>query len=176
MTDDRTEGYQLVNNYFTQMCNGPEEGSYLRLVDSVYHLALGWRGAKKKEKKGQGFDLVRYGEERERGRQGGRDRERETEREREREREREKERERETSSSPPLNSLPRISPPPLALDPLPCLEPFDGRSSTPRVEVPRRSTQEGSSDAKRAPPAAAGECAATPVLGAHIKSQLASHN
>ena len=25
------------DNYFTEMCSGSEEGSYLRLIDFVYH-------------------------------------------------------------------------------------------------------------------------------------------
>jgi len=39
------------NNYFTEMCSGSEEGSYLRLIDFVYHSTLGWRVIKKKKKK-----------------------------------------------------------------------------------------------------------------------------
>ena len=36
------------NNYFTEMCNGSEAGSYLRLIDFVYHSTLGVRVIKKK--------------------------------------------------------------------------------------------------------------------------------
>ena len=39
---------QFENNYFTEMCSGSEVGSYLRLIDFVYHSALGWRVIKKK--------------------------------------------------------------------------------------------------------------------------------
>jgi len=31
------------------MCSGSEEGSYLRLIDFVYHSTLGWREIKKKK-------------------------------------------------------------------------------------------------------------------------------
>ena len=31
------------NNYFTEMCSGSEAGSYLRLIDFVYHSTLGLR-------------------------------------------------------------------------------------------------------------------------------------
>ena len=40
---------QLENNFFTEMCSGFEAGSYLRLIDFVYHSTLGWRVIKKKE-------------------------------------------------------------------------------------------------------------------------------
>ena len=36
------------NNYFTEMCSGSEAGSYLRLIDFVYHSSLGLRVLKKK--------------------------------------------------------------------------------------------------------------------------------
>ena len=36
-------------NYFTQMCSGSEAGSYLRLIDGVYHSTLGLRVIKKKK-------------------------------------------------------------------------------------------------------------------------------
>ena len=29
--------------YFTELCSGSEAGSYLRLIDFVYHSTLGWR-------------------------------------------------------------------------------------------------------------------------------------
>ena len=38
------------NNYFTEMCSGSEAGSYLRLIDVVYHSTLGLRVRKKSEK------------------------------------------------------------------------------------------------------------------------------
>ena len=37
--------------YFTEMCSGSEAGSYLRLIDFVYHSTLGVRVLKKKKKK-----------------------------------------------------------------------------------------------------------------------------
>jgi len=39
------------NNYFTEMCSGSEFGSYLRLIDFVYHSTLGLRVTKTKKKK-----------------------------------------------------------------------------------------------------------------------------
>ena len=36
-------------NYFTDMCSGSESGSYLRLIDSVYHSTLVLRVTKKEE-------------------------------------------------------------------------------------------------------------------------------
>jgi len=38
-------------NYFTEMCSGSETGSYLRLIDFVYHATLGLRKIKKKKVK-----------------------------------------------------------------------------------------------------------------------------
>ena len=40
---------QIKNNYFTEMCSGSEAGSYLRLIDFVYHSTLGLRVLKKKK-------------------------------------------------------------------------------------------------------------------------------
>ena len=40
---------RVENNYFTEMCSGSEEGSYLRLM-AVYHSTLGLREIKKKKK------------------------------------------------------------------------------------------------------------------------------
>ena len=37
-----------MNNYYTEMCSGSEAGSYLRLIDFVYHSTLGLRVIKKK--------------------------------------------------------------------------------------------------------------------------------
>ena len=37
--------------YFTEMCSGSEEGSYLRLIDCVYPSTLGLRVIKKNQKK-----------------------------------------------------------------------------------------------------------------------------
>ena len=39
---------QFENNYFTEMRSGSEAGSYLRLIDFVYHSTLGLRVIKKK--------------------------------------------------------------------------------------------------------------------------------
>ena len=39
----------MENNYFTEMCSGSEAGSYLRLIDFVYHPTLGLRAIKKKK-------------------------------------------------------------------------------------------------------------------------------
>jgi len=36
--------------YFTEMCSGSEAGSYLRLIDFVYHSTLCLRVIKKKKK------------------------------------------------------------------------------------------------------------------------------
>jgi len=41
-------GRQFETNYFTEMCSGSEAGSYLRLIDFVYHSTLGLRVIKKK--------------------------------------------------------------------------------------------------------------------------------
>ena len=41
----------LQNNYFTEMCSGSEAGSYLRLIDCVYHSALGLRVIKKRRRR-----------------------------------------------------------------------------------------------------------------------------
>jgi len=39
-------------NYFTEMCSGSEAGSYLRLMDFMYHSTLGLRVIKKKKSLG----------------------------------------------------------------------------------------------------------------------------
>jgi len=39
-----------VNNYFTEMSSGSEAGSYLRLIDFVYHSTLGLKVIKKKKR------------------------------------------------------------------------------------------------------------------------------
>jgi len=39
------------------MCSGSEAGSYLRLIDFVYHPTLGVRVIKKKRKKKKGFSV-----------------------------------------------------------------------------------------------------------------------
>ena len=50
---------QFKNNYSTEMCSGSEEGSYLRLIDFVYHSTLGLRVIKKKKKShARGDELV----------------------------------------------------------------------------------------------------------------------
>ena len=40
---------QLANNYFTEMDSDSEKGSYVRLMDFVYHSTLGLRVIKKKK-------------------------------------------------------------------------------------------------------------------------------
>ena len=42
-------GFGFENNYFTEICSGSEAGSYLRLIDFVYHSTLGLRVIKKKK-------------------------------------------------------------------------------------------------------------------------------
>ena len=42
---------QPENNYFTEMCSGSEAGSYLRLMDFVYHSTLGVRVIRKKRRR-----------------------------------------------------------------------------------------------------------------------------
>ena len=59
-TVSRDSGSQFENNYFTEMCSGSEAGSYLRLIDCVYHSTLGLRVIKKKKKK-KGFRASRQG-------------------------------------------------------------------------------------------------------------------
>ena len=39
-----------MNSFVTEMCSGSEEGSYLRLIDFVYHSIIGLRVIKKKKK------------------------------------------------------------------------------------------------------------------------------
>jgi len=39
---------EFENNYFTEMRSGSEAGSYLRLMDFVYHSTLGLRVIKKR--------------------------------------------------------------------------------------------------------------------------------
>ena len=42
--------------YFTDMCSGSEEGSYVRLIDCVFHSTLGLTVIKKKQRvQGSGF-------------------------------------------------------------------------------------------------------------------------
>jgi len=41
---------KVKNNYFTEMCSGSEAGSYLRLMDFVYHSTLGLRVIKNNKK------------------------------------------------------------------------------------------------------------------------------
>jgi len=43
---------QFKNNYFTEICSGSEAGSYLRLIDFVYHSTLGLRVIQKEKKEG----------------------------------------------------------------------------------------------------------------------------
>ena len=48
--DRRHRTSQFENNYFTEMCSGSEAGSYLRLIDFVYHSTLVLRVTKKKRR------------------------------------------------------------------------------------------------------------------------------
>ena len=47
---------QFENNYFTEMCSGSVAGSYLRLIDFVYHSTLSLREIKKKTKCGSWWE------------------------------------------------------------------------------------------------------------------------
>ena len=42
------EEHEVTNNYFAETCSGSEAGSYLRLIDFVYHSILGLRVIKKR--------------------------------------------------------------------------------------------------------------------------------
>ena len=42
------QGIGNENNYFTEMCSGSEAGSYLRLIDFVYHSTPGSRAIGKR--------------------------------------------------------------------------------------------------------------------------------
>ena len=46
---------QFKNNYFTEMCSGSEAGSYVRLIDFVYHTTLDMRVIKMKRGQFIGF-------------------------------------------------------------------------------------------------------------------------
>jgi len=46
-----------MNNYFTQMCSGSEAGSYLRLIDFVYHSTPGLKVIKEKRRRITGVML-----------------------------------------------------------------------------------------------------------------------
>ena len=48
------------NNCFTEMCSGSEAGSYLRLIDFVYHSTLGLRVIKKRDEKVSSVRVVRH--------------------------------------------------------------------------------------------------------------------
>jgi len=48
----RAQRLESAWRYFTEMCSGSEAGSYVRLIDFVYHSTLGWRVIKKKKKDG----------------------------------------------------------------------------------------------------------------------------
>ena len=50
--DDRYSS-QFENNFFTEMCSSSEAGSYLRLIDFVYHSTLGLKVIKKEKKIGR---------------------------------------------------------------------------------------------------------------------------
>jgi len=55
---------QFENNYITEMCSGSDAGSYLSLIDFVYHSTLGLRVIKKEKKKkkrsGRRFQVVSF--------------------------------------------------------------------------------------------------------------------
>ena len=52
---------RFENNYFTKMCSGSEAGSYLMLIDFVYHSTLGLRVIKKKRRDwGEGFRVYGF--------------------------------------------------------------------------------------------------------------------
>ena len=53
-------GSQFENNDFTGMCSGSDTGSYLRIVDCVYHSTLGLRVTKKR-RRGWGFGSRGWG-------------------------------------------------------------------------------------------------------------------
>ena len=50
------------NNHSTEMCSGSEAGSYLRLIDFVYHSTLGLRVIKKKKSHVPGTGVPRSSE------------------------------------------------------------------------------------------------------------------
>ena len=52
------ESAQFENTYLTEMCSGSEAGSYLRLIDFVYHSTLGLRVIKKKRSPGSRGDCA----------------------------------------------------------------------------------------------------------------------
>ena len=51
---------QFENNYFTEMCSGSETGSYLRLIDFVYHSTLGLKVIKKNNSTGTHVRYIEY--------------------------------------------------------------------------------------------------------------------
>ena len=44
-------GFSIRICYVTEMFSGSEAGSYLRLIDFVYHSTLGWRVMKKRRRR-----------------------------------------------------------------------------------------------------------------------------
>ena len=59
---DSREREKGENNYYTEMCSGSEVGSYLRLIDFVYHSTLGLRVIKKKKRlRACGFWALGFG-------------------------------------------------------------------------------------------------------------------
>jgi len=50
---------RTLNNYFTKMCSGSEAGSYLRLIDVVYHSTLGLRVIKKRRRTQAGLRKIK---------------------------------------------------------------------------------------------------------------------
>ena len=51
---------QFENHFFTKMCSGSEAGSCLRLIDFVYHSALGLRVIKKRRMQGDRYKFVNF--------------------------------------------------------------------------------------------------------------------
>jgi len=47
--EEGPDSSQCESNYFTELCCGSVAGSYLRLIDFVYHSTLGLRAIKKKK-------------------------------------------------------------------------------------------------------------------------------
>jgi len=48
------------HHYFTEMCSGSEAGSYLRLIDFVFHSTLGLRVIQKKKRGGSGRSCLEW--------------------------------------------------------------------------------------------------------------------
>jgi len=66
LSEDRYSS-QYKNNCFAEMRSGFEAGSYLRLIDFLYHSTLGWRVIKKKRRRIERVGLGRLSEDHARG-------------------------------------------------------------------------------------------------------------